>query len=577
MTAVLGINCFSHDTSACLFVDGAVVAIGEQERFNRETHTKEFPDAAIGFCLRQAGLSARDLTAVAFAHDPRIDFVRGGADAVARLAPKRLAAQTYTDVRLIGRERRFRRRWEYGGQIFHVGHHDAHAASAFFSSPFDQAAVLTLDRGGDFLSTTMQVGQGNRLRPLKQVRNPHSLGEVYSAFTWLLGFRPNADEGKVMGLSSYGRDTYVEDFRDLMRLLDDGRFRVNLKWFRYQRERGWFSRRGDERFGPRRVPESDITPRHEDLAHAVQHLVEDAGVHIARSIQRATGLRRLCLAGGVALNSVMNARILAEAGFDEIFIQPAASDAGNAVGAAAYVWHQILGEARAWQMAHAFWGPSYTDEEMVAALEARGVPFRQVAVPEQEAAARIAEGKVVGWFQGRAEIGPRALGARSILADPRNPQMKEFVNARVKRREPFRPFAPSILDECGAHYFDRYSTNPFMLLVLPVRKDKRDVIPAVTHVDGTGRLQSVTREFNPAYHRLITEFERLTRVPVVLNTSFNLRGEPIVNSPDEALVDYLHSGMDALLLGRFLAEKQPESERSVRNDRSHPGGIRGRP
>jgi len=561
MTAVLGINSFSHDTSACLLIDGAVVAIGEQERFNREVHTKQFPDAAIEFCLRRAGISARDLSAVAFAHDPGVDFLRGAADAVARVAPKRLAAQTYTDVRLVARERRFRRRWEYGGRIIHVGHHDAHAASAFFSSPFEQAAVLTLDRGGDFLSTTMQVGQGNRLRPLKQVRNPHSLGEVYSAFTWLLGFHPNSDEGKVMGLSSYGRDTYVEDVQDVLRLLSDGRFRVNLRWFGYARERGWFSRRGAQRFGPRRVPETEITPRHEDLAFAVQRLVEEAGLHIARSLQRATGLRQLCLAGGVALNSVMNARILAESGFEEIFVQPAASDAGNAVGAAAYVWHQRLGRPRAWRMTHAFFGPSHTDAEMASALQARGLASRKVSEPEAEAARRIADGKVVGWFQGRAEIGPRALGARSILADPRRAEMKDIVNTQVKRRESFRPFAPSILDERGAEFFDDYSTNPFMLLVLPVRKDKRDVIPAVTHVDGTGRLQSVTREFNPSYHRLISDFERLTGVPVVLNTSFNLRGEPIVNSPDEAIVDYLRSGMDALVLGRHLVEKQPSPER----------------
>ncbi len=560
VTAVLGINSFSHDTSACLLVDGAVVAIGEQERFNRETHTKQFPDAAIEFCLRQAGLSARDLDAVAFAHDPRLDFLRGAADAVVRAAPKRLAAQSYTDLRLVARERRFRRRWEYTGRIVNVGHHDAHAASAFFSSPFDEAAVLTLDRGGDFLSTTIQVGQGNRLRPLKHVRNPHSLGEVYSAFTWLLGFHPNSDEGKVMGLSSYGRDTYVEQVRDLLRLLDDGRFRVNLKWFAYQRERGWFSRRGAQRFGPRRVPESDITAHHEDLAYAVQDLIEEAGLHIARSVQRATGLRQLCLAGGVALNSVMNARILAQSGFEEIFIQPAASDAGNAVGAAAYVWHEQLGQPRAWRMTHAFWGPGYTDDDMAAALSARGLPFREVGQPEAEAARRIADGKVVGWFQGRAEIGPRALGARSILADPRRAEMKDIVNAQVKRREGFRPFAPSVLDERGPDFFDDYSTNPFMLLVLPVRKDKHDVIPAVTHVDGTGRLQSVTREFNPSYHQLITEFERLTDVPVVLNTSFNLRGEPIVNTPDEAIADYLRSGMDALLLGRCLVEKEPYPE-----------------
>ncbi len=557
MAAVLGVNCFSHDTSACLLVDGAVLAVGEQERFDRKTHTKQFPDAAIEFCLGQAGLSAGDLDSVAFAHDPRTDFARGAADAVARVAPKRLTAQTYTDVRLLTRERWFRRRWDYSGPIVHVGHHDAHAASAFFSSPFDQAAVLTLDRGGDFLSTTMQVGQGRQLRPLKQVRHPHSLGEIYSAFTWLLGFHPNSDEGKVMGLSSYGRDTYRADFRDLLRLLDDGRFRVNLGWFGYQREREWFSRRGAQRFGPRRTPESEITSHHEDLAFAVQGLIEDAGLHIARSVQQATGLRQVCLAGGVALNSVMNARILAESGFDEIFIQPAASDAGNAIGAALYVWHQKLGKPRAWRMTHPFWGPSYTDDEMASALQARGIPFRTVADPEAEAARRLADGKIVGWFQGRAEIGPRALGARSILADPRRAEMKDVVNSRVKRREAFRPFAPSVLDERGTQYFDDYSTNPFMLLVLPVRREKRDVIPAVTHVDGTGRLQSVTREFNPSYHRLISEFERLTGVPVVLNTSFNLRGEPIVNTPAEAVVDYLSTGIDALLLGRHLVEKQP--------------------
>ena len=557
MTAVLGINCFSHDTSACLLVDGAVAAIGEQERFNRETHTKEFPDAAIQFCLDRAGIGARDLAAVAFAHDPLVDFARGAADAVARAAPKRLAAQAYTDARLLSRERRFRRRWGYRGRIVHVGHHDAHAASAFFSSPFERAAVVTLDRGGDFLSTTVQRGEGNRLRPLHHVRNPHSLGELYSAFTWLLGFTPGSDEGKVMGLAPYGRDTYVRDVRQVLRLLRDGRFRVDLRWFRYQRQGGWFSPRGTDRFGPRRTPESEIAARHEDLAYAVQDLVERAGVHIARTVQRATGLRRLCLAGGVALNSVMNARILAEAGFDEVFIQPAASDAGNAIGAASYVWHQELGKPRAWSMTHAFWGPSYTDAEMASALRTRGVAFRETDEPEAEAARRIADGKVVGWFQGRAEIGPRALGARSILADPRRAEMKDVVNAQVKRREGFRPFAPSVLDERGPEYFDGYATNPFMLLVLRVRDDKHAVIPAVTHVDGTGRLQSVTRDFNPSYHRLITEFDRLTGVPVVLNTSFNLRGEPIVNTPAEAIADYERSGMDALFLGRYLAEKCP--------------------
>lgn len=556
MTAILGVNCFSHDTSACLLVDGQVVAIGEQERFDRDQHTKHFPHAAIGFCLEQAGIGIDQLDAVAFAHHAVVDFARGAADAVRRASPKRLAAQAYTDGRLVLRERTFRKVWGYKGKVVHVGHHQAHAASAFFSSPYDRAAVLTLDRGGDFLSTTMAVGEGNRLRQIGAVGNPHSLGEVYTAFTWLLGFRPNADEGKLMGLAPYGRDTLAKDLRDLVHLHGDGRFKVNLKWFAYQREgRTPFSKAGLARFGPPRVPESDFTERQQDLAYAVQDLVEEAGLHVARALREATGMSRLCLAGGVALNSVMNGRVLAEAGFDELYVQPAASDAGNALGAAIWVWHQEMGHPRSWTMEHAFWGPSWSEKECAAALSSRGLDFRLVGDPQAEAAERIAAGRVVGWFRERAEIGPRALGNRSILADPRRDEMRDIVNARVKHREGFRPFAPSVLHERGADYFERYSHNPFMLLVLPVRPDKRDVIPAVTHVDGTGRMQSVTEAFNPSYHRLITEFERRTGVPVVLNTSFNLRGEPMVNRPEEAVEDFLRSEMDALFLGDLLVEK----------------------
>lgn len=556
MTAVLGLNCFSHDTSACLMVDGAVVAIGEQERFDRDQHTKHFPHAAIGYCLQQAGLGIDQLDGVAFAHHPAVDFARGAADAVLRASPKRLAAQAYTDARLVLKERSFRRTWGYRGKVFHVGHHQAHAASAFFSSPYDRAAVLTLDRGGDFLSTTMAVGEGNRLNELAAVRNPHSLGEIYTAFTWLLGFRPNADEGKLMGLAPYGRDVLAKDIRDLVQFQADGRFKVNLRWFRYQRESGVpFSKAGLARFGPPRVPESEITERHQDLAYAAQDLVEEAGLHVARALYQATGMERLCLAGGVALNSVMNGRVLAESGFEEMYVQPAASDAGNALGAAAWVWHMEMGQPRSWSMDHAFWGPSWTERECASALSARGLDIRTVADPAAQAAERIAAGKVVGWFQGRSEIGPRALGARSILADPRRAEMRDVVNARIKRREGFRPFAPSVLHEHGAEYFERYSHNPFMLLVLPVRPDKRDVIPAVTHVDGTGRMQSVSESFNPAYHRLISEFHRRTGVPVVLNTSFNLRGEPMVNRPEEAVEDFLKSEMDALFLGDLMAEK----------------------
>lgn len=555
MTAILGINCFSHDTAACLLVDGEVVAFAEEERFNRETHTKSFPHAAIGYCLAAGSLSPPDIDIVAFAHHPATDFARGATDAVLRLAPKRLAAQAYTDGRLLLREQAFRRRWNYRGQLVHVGHHDAHAASAYYASPYDSAAVLTLDRGGDFLSTTVGVGEGSRLRTLRSVRNPHSLGELYTAFTWHLGFTPGADEGKVMGLAPYGTDRLVPSVRPLVHPIADGRFRLDLSWFRYQREGQPVSRRFLREHGLRRTPESEITDHHRDLAYAVQSVLEDTGLHVARALQRATGHKRLCLSGGVALNSVMNARLLREAGFEEVFVQAAASDAGNALGAALWVWHRVMGQPRSWRLQHAFFGPSYDEPELAAALSSRGVPFRRVGDPAADAADRLVDGQVVGWFQGRAELGPRALGARSILADPRRAEMKDVVNARIKHREGFRPFAPSVLDERGPEYFDGYACNPFMLLVLPIRAAMQERIPAVTHVDGTGRLQSVTADFNPSFHRLISEFDRRTGVPVVLNTSFNVRGEPMVNRPEEAVEDFLRTELDALYLGPLVAEK----------------------
>lgn len=556
---ILGINCFSHDTAAALVRDGAPVAFIEEERFNREKHTKAFPDSAVEFCLRTGGISIGDVEVVAFAHRAGVDFVRGAGDALKRLpvGAKRLAAQTYVDASLARKQRAFLKRWGYRGRVVNVGHHQAHAASAFFPSPFDEAAVLTIDRGGDFLSTTLAYGRGTSVKGLKEVRNPDSLGEVYTAVTGWLGFHPNADEGKVMGLAPYGTDRYTETFRDLIHLTPDGLFQVNLSWFRYQVEAGPLAKKFIDRFGPPRVPESPITEHHQDVAFGVQAVTEEAALHMARALYGLTASRNLVLAGGVALNSVMNARILAETPFEHIFIQPAAGDAGNALGAALHVWHQVMGRPRAWQMEHAFYGPEYADADVKGMLTARKLPFRETPDPAAEAAELLSRSKIVGWFQGRAEVGPRALGGRSILADPRREEMKDIVNAEVKHREGFRPFAPSVLHERGSEYFEGYYPNPFMLLVLPIKRDKRDVIPAVAHVDGTGRLQSVIREGNPVYYRLIQEFERRTGVPVVLNTSFNLRGEPIVHRPEEALADYLDTGMDALVMGNYVLEKDP--------------------
>lgn len=553
MRAILGVNCFSHDTAAALLVDGQLVAFVEEERPNREVHTKRFPHQAIASCLRLGGIDISDVEIVAFAHKPWADFARGGADALRRRAPKRLAAQAYVDANLRSKERLFRRTWGFQGPLIHVGHHLAHAAGAFFASPFESAAVLTVDRGGDFLSTTTNVGRGAHIEVRSEIRNPDSLGEVYTAVTRFLGFHNN-DEGKVMGLAPYGTTKYVEEFRDLVRLTPDG-FVVNLDWFGYHREGPPVSAAFVERYGKARVPESELTERDKDLAFAVQDLVEEAGLHLARRLRETSGSPNLCLSGGLALNSVMNTRILQEAGFDDLFIQPAAGDAGNALGAALWVWHEHLGRPRSWRMTHAFFGESWADADCEAALSRAGLAFSRPTSPGDEAARRLAEGKVVGWFQGRAEAGPRALGARSILADPRRAEMRDIVNARVKRREWFRPFAPSIIDEHGGEYFTGYHPSPFMLLVLPIADDKQDVIPACSHVDGTGRLQSVTRQDNPVFYDLIERFRAYTGVPVVLNTSFNLRGEPMVHRPGEAVADFLRSDMDSLVLGPFVADK----------------------
>jgi len=552
--AILGINCFSHDASAALLVDGELVGFAEEERFDREVHTKRFPHQAIASVLRLGGIEISEVELVAFAYRPGVDFRRGAADAIARRSPKRLAVQAYVDARLAAKERQLRRTWGYRGPVLHVGHHLAHAASSFFAGPFDEAAVLTLDRGGDFLSTTTNLGRGNHLEVLEELRNPDSLGEVYTAVTRYLGFFPN-DEGKVMGLAPYGTAKYVEELRDLVTLRPDGTFGVDFSWFGYQVEGPPMSERFVSRYGPPREPESEITERDKDLAFALQELTEEAALHVARHLRRTSGSGRLCLAGGLALNSVMNTRLLQEAGFDEVYIQPAAGDAGNAIGAALWTWHEHLGQPRGWRMDHAFWGESWSDADCESALRRAGVAFQRVADPADAAATRLAEGKVVGWFQGRAEAGPRALGARSILADPRRTEMRDMVNERVKRREWFRPFAPSVLHEAGADYFERYSPSPFMLLVLPIRQEKRSVIPAVSHVDGTGRVQSVTRESNQAFYRVIERFGELTGVPVVLNTSFNLRGEPMVHRPGEAVADFRRSAMDSLVLGSLVADK----------------------
>jgi carbamoyltransferase len=555
---ILGINCFSHDTSACLLQDGRIVAFAEEERFNREKHTRAFPHRSIQFCLEFGGMGIRDIDYVAYPFKPFTDYWRGFVDFLGKFphSYKRFAGQTVFDYRLVKKVIEFNKMYGYKKRSIFVGHHEAHAASSFLVSPFEEAAILSIDRGGDYLSTVLGRGKGHRVEILNSVRNPHSLGSLYSVLTSYLGFKPNGGEGKVMGLAPYGSPTFYEDFKELVQIKERNGFEVDLSYFTYHLVGGYgVSEKFLERFGRPREPESSLEERHEDIAWALQKVTEDAACSLAQSLQEQTGLRKLCLAGGVALNSVMNTMILQNTDFEEVFVQPAANDGGTSMGAALYLWHTVLGKRREWQMEDAYLGPAYTDSEIEHALSKYEMDFEKVDNPARVGAKLLADGKIIGWLQGRMEIGPRALGNRSILADPRPPEMKDILNSRVKHREGFRPFAPSVLEEDAAEYFEDSYPSPFMLFVLPIKKKVQDKVPAVCHVDGTGRLQTVSRKANPLYYELVSEFKKITGVPMVLNTSFNIRGEPIVCSPEDALKCFAGTEMDALIMGKCFVRK----------------------
>jgi carbamoyltransferase len=558
---ILGVSSLAHDTAAALVVDGQLVAFVEEERLNRDKHTWSFPNLAIGWCLEQANLTIDDIDAVAFDYRPGLDYTRALAYGVLPRLPRSTfhwAKQTYADLRHIYKVLRFRKQWSYKGRIRLVEHHLCHAASSFLTSPHDRAITLTIDRGGDYLSSAVYRCEGSNMKPVLKVHNPHSLGELYTAVTWWLGFIPNWDEGKVMALASFGRPTYVEDFREMVQLRKDGGFRIDLSWAGWHVEGKPLSERFIDRFGPARPPDAPLTELHEDIAFAIQTITEETALHMASAAGRRWGASvPLCLSGGVVLNSVMNARLLKDGPFDDVFMQPAVGDAGNALGAALHVWHSATGKPRTFEMQHASWGPGYSDSAIERALDERKLIYRKVDDPADEAADLIARGKITSWFQGRAEAGPRALGNRSILADPRLPDMKDTLNHDVKHREAFRPFAPSVLAEATGDWFEDPYPSPFMLLVLPIRPERRAQVPAVNHVDGTGRLQTVTEANNPEYRRLIEGFFDRTGVPMVLNTSFNDKGEPIVCSPEDALRTYFATGIDALVIGSYVLEKHP--------------------
>jgi carbamoyltransferase len=589
---ILGISCYFHDASAALLREGQLVAAAEEERFSRVKHDFDFPERAIRFCLDRAGLTAHDLDYVAFFEKPFIKFDRILQTVFATVPRSGRVFRDSMTAWLLDKlwvKTRIRTFLDIpDDRILFVEHHQSHAASAFFCSPFDDALILTVDGVGEWATTTIGEGRANRLTLTHEIRFPHSLGLLYSAFTAFLGFEVNEGEYKVMGMAPYGVPRFQDEVRRLVRVGADGSFALNLEYFTFQHSTTrTFGTKFEALFGPPRTPETPFftetsgypsyygerpgnfhalaaqNQHYADLAASLQAVTEDLLLGMVRGACARTGAARLCMAGGVALNSVANGRILRETPITDLYIQPAAGDSGAALGAALFAHHQILGQPRGFVMQHAYWGASHDCGTIRAAVNATGLR----AIEHDNESALIdatvdllAAGNVIGWGQGAFEWGPRALGNRSILADPRRPDMKDIVNTKIKFREPYRPFAPSVLVERTGEFFDvaepaRHYPARFMLLVVPVLDQARDRIPAVTHVDGSARLQTVVRDTNPRYYALIERFGQATGVPVLLNTSFNLRGEPIVNTASEALHTFVRSGMDALVLDRTIVFK----------------------
>ncbi|TRZ95485.1 carbamoyltransferase [bacterium] len=572
---ILGINAYHPNSSACIVKDGQLIAAAEEERFRRIKHWAGFPAQAIRYCLNEAGVGLKDIDYIGVSRDPwrhlhkkillalrrrlPVSLLKLRLENLARIQGMR--ETLCSEFRLLPNECRAR--------IYNIEHHRAHIASSFFLSGFNDAAVLSIDAMGDFVSTMWGRARGNKIKVMDWIEFPHSLGFFYSAATQFLGFIKFGDEFKVMGLSAYGQPRYVRNLKKILIFDKEGKFRlkpeyfsfystgIKMLWDNQEPEVGTlYSEKWITEFGPPRHPEEELTQHYKDIAASLQALLEEAYFYILNHLYAQTKVDRICLAGGVALNCAANGKILENTHFKEIYIQPAANDAGTSLGAAYYIYHQILNQPKNFTMQHSYWGPEFTDQEIKILLEKHGIAFKRYEGPELiiYAAQALAAGKIVGWFQQRMEWGPRSLGNRSILADPRRSQMKDTLNARVKHREPFRPFAPSILKEDVAEYFAKEYDSPFMLLSLPVCQEKVNNIVASAHIDGTARLQTVSKTANPIFWQLINEFKKITKVPVLLNTSFN-ENEPMVCAPNEALDCFLRTKMDILIISNFVIEK----------------------
>lgn len=587
---ILGLSAFYHDSAACLVREGEIIAAAQEERFTRKKHDAGFPEHAVRYCLREGGLSVNELDYVTFYEKPFLKFDRilhtYLAYAPFGLRSFLMAIPLWIRERIWMKEL-IRRELGCSCKVLFPEHHESHAASAFFPSPFSEAAFLTCDGVGEWTTTSYGVGRGNQIQMLAELRFPHSLGLLYSAFTYFTGFKVNSGEYKLMGLAPYGQPKYRDlILRELIDLKDDGSFRLNMKYFNYgvglTMTNVAFNRLFDR---PPRKPESRLTQSDMDLACSIQDVINEVILRMARHIRKETGQRNLCLAGGVALNCVASGLLLRERIFDRIWIQPAAGDAGGALGAALFAWHQILNKERKTDDVNdsqhgSYLGPEYGNNEIRAYLETQKIPFTELT--DDELPGKIAElinaQKVIGWFYGRMEFGPRALGARSIIGDARSPKMQELMNLKIKFRESFRPFAPAVLRERLSDWFELDEESPYMLLVAPVSKNRRreiapdqqnlfglhqlltirSDIPAVTHVDFSARIQTVTDQNQPMFYRVIKEFEQRYGCPVIINTSFNVRGEPIVATPEHAFTCFMRTNMDYLLLGNFLLEKRDQ-------------------
>jgi carbamoyltransferase len=606
---ILGVSAFYHDSAACLLKDGEIIAAAQEERFTRKKHDSGFPHHAIVYCLKEAGIGAKDIGNVVFYEKPFVKFERlletylafapKGFTSFAKAMPVWIKDKLFQKSALI---KEFRSTIDedvnWRELLLFSEHHLSHAASAYYPSPFESAAVLTLDGVGEWTTTSLAIGKGSNLKVVKEIHFPHSLGLLYSAFTYYTGFKVNSGEYKVMGLAPYGEPVYANLIREkLITVAEDGSFQLDMSYFDYATGLTMTNKKFDALFGgPPRTSETELTQREMDLAASVQKVTEDIVLKLARGIARETGERNLCLAGGVALNCVANGILLREKIFDNIWIQPAAGDAGGALGAALSTWYLHhnrlrLASTERDAMKGAYLGPEFTNKEIETELTACGAKFKKLSEAEmiEEVASALADAKAVGWMQGRMEFGPRALGGRSIIGDPRSPHMQKQLNLKVKYRESFRPFAPSVLSEDVGEWFEHETDSPYMLLVADVQNEKRramtedeealfgidklnvprSTVPAITHVDYSARIQTVHADTNPKYHAVISKFKEKTGCPLVVNTSFNVRGEPIICTPTDAFKCFMGTEMEVLAVGNYLLFKEQQEEKLIENYVEH--------